>query len=311
MKHARLSLASLLAFAACIQAARFPSYDSIHLDGLPTSLVDWQTGSSSKEPLQDNALLGSTLYNDLEALATDPAINKDKGWPIHISTKFLVKPDHHINFVRNFQRYSEASRDSKGILHLSLSKLSGDNIVWTSYTVYRDIHALFRHMRSDALRDFASFITNTNIAVEYKLLIKVGGCHHKGAAENGCFEPNMGDVSAADASSDNKKGWDKHKGWPLQLATAYIVPPGEGRAFVKEFEKAEKSIAKVKGNIAFVLMKPAGDNVLFVGYSAWKSYEDFWEAARSKGSEEWLEFLGDKGIVEVTRQVWTVPDHRH
>jgi quinol monooxygenase YgiN len=279
------------------------------LDGLPATLVDWQTGSSSHEPLQDNALLGSTLYNDLEALATDPAINKHEGRPIHISTKFLVKPDLHINFIHNYWRYSEASRDNKGILHLSLSKVSGDNIVWTSYTVYRDVHALFKHMRSDALRDFGSFIMNANIAVEYKLLIKIGGCHHKDAAENGCFEPNMVDV-AADEPSDNRKGGGKHRGWPLQLITLYIVPPGEGRDFVKEFEKAEKHIGKAKGNLAFVLMKPADDNIAFAGYSAWRSYEDFWAAARSRGAEEWLEFLGDKGIVAVTRKLWTVPS-RH
>jgi quinol monooxygenase YgiN len=305
MKPAQfLTLASFVALAACIQAARFPSYESINLEGLPAALVDWQTGSSAKQPLQGNALLGSALYNDLEALASDPAINKHEGRPIHISTKFLVKPDLHINFLHNYWRYSEASRDNKGIMHLSLSKVSGDNIVWTLYTVYKDVHAIFEHMRSDALRDFGSFIMNANIALEYKLLIKIGGCHHKDAAENGCFETNMVE------STDNRKGGDKHRERPLKLITAYIVPPGEARDFVKEFERVEEHIAKAKGNLAFGLMKPADDNIVFVGYSAWRSHEDFWAAARSKDSEKWLEFLGDKGIVAVTRKLWTVPS-RH
>lgn len=93
MKHARsLTLALLLAFAACIQAARFPSYGTIQVDELPATLVNWQTGDVASKSPEDNALLGSTLYNDLEALATDPAINKHEGWPIHIATKYLVKP---------------------------------------------------------------------------------------------------------------------------------------------------------------------------------------------------------------------------
>src|SRR5690242_17060119 len=89
-----LALAVLLAFAAGIQAARFPTYGAIEVEELPTSLVDWQISdhANAKDAPADNALLGSALYNDLEALAADPAINKHRDFPIHIATKFLVKP---------------------------------------------------------------------------------------------------------------------------------------------------------------------------------------------------------------------------
>ena len=88
-------LALFLAFAACIQAARFPTYGSIEADELPTSVLDWQSSDhAQKEPL-DSALLGSTMYNDLAALAADPGLSKGskhRDFPIHIATKFLVKP---------------------------------------------------------------------------------------------------------------------------------------------------------------------------------------------------------------------------
>lgn len=62
--------------------------------------------------------------------------------------------------------------------------------------------------------------------------------------------------------------------------------------------------------LALAVCLVADDNIVFVGYSAWRSHEDFWAAARSKDAEKWLEFLGDKGIVAVTRKLWTVPS-RH
>lgn len=87
-----LALALLLALAAGSQAARFPTYGAIDAEELPKSLVDWQSSDLAKDAPVDNALLGSALYNDLEALADDPALNKHRDFPIHIATKFLVKP---------------------------------------------------------------------------------------------------------------------------------------------------------------------------------------------------------------------------
>lgn len=51
----------------------------------------------------------------------------------------------------------------------------------------------------------------------------------------------------------------------------------------------------------------ADDNVMFVGFSMWKSFEDFLEAAESKAAREWIEFLGNEGIVAVTKKLYTVP----
>lgn len=321
MRFSALALVFIL--AACVQAARFPSYESVQVYELPSSLVEWQSGQLTnpglKDSIDDAQFLGSSVYSDLEALAVDASLHKKKKGPIHIASRILVKPELHSSFIHNFWIFRERSEKNKGIIHLSLNKVSGDNIVWSLYTVYEDVHALFEHMRSDALREFGSFITYSNIAVEYKLLIKIGGGHHSknDGKDVGMFEPNMlGSTAAAAADlteksdEENKKGGGgKGRARPLKLITAYIVPPGEGCDFVREWEKAEKAVGKAKGNLAFGLMKPADDNVLFVGFSAWKSYEDFFDAAESRAVRDWLEFLGDKGVVAVTRKLYTVPPH--
>lgn len=58
------------------------------------------------------------------------------------------------------------------------------------------------------------------------------------------------------------------------------------------------------------LVAYSDDNVVFVGFSAWKSREDVFDAAKSRASEDWLEFLGDRGVVAITRKLYTIPNRR-
>jgi hypothetical protein len=50
----------------------------------------------------------------------------------------------HSAFVRQFWRLQYKSRDIEGLKYLSLAKVAGDNLVWTSYAVYEDFHALIK-----------------------------------------------------------------------------------------------------------------------------------------------------------------------
>lgn len=88
-------IALVVAFAAYAQAARFPSYGSIQVDELPDSLVAWQSESLASTGHKDNVdaqFLGSAVFNDLEALTEDLALQKEKRGPIHIASRLLVKP---------------------------------------------------------------------------------------------------------------------------------------------------------------------------------------------------------------------------
>jgi hypothetical protein len=49
--------------------------------------------------------------------------------------------------VRQFWRFQAKSKEVKGLKYLSLAKVAGDNIVWTSYAVYTDFEGLIKHAR--------------------------------------------------------------------------------------------------------------------------------------------------------------------
>lgn len=52
--------------------------------------------------------------------------------------------------------------------------------MWTSWAVYEDFGALIKHAKSEGLRDFASYLTNVNIAVSTKLVFRVSMDHCRG-----------------------------------------------------------------------------------------------------------------------------------
>lgn len=64
-----------------------------------------------------------------------------------VSCPCVSPADLHGNFVRQFWRFQAKSKDVKGLKYLSLSKVAGDNIVWTSYAVYTDFEGLIKHAR--------------------------------------------------------------------------------------------------------------------------------------------------------------------
>jgi quinol monooxygenase YgiN len=282
--------ALLLVALACASAARMPDTQVLD-DELPESLAAFGgntgLGSNAEVELEGGATV-STLCGDLETLVSSEFdVNDKKHWPIRIVTKFLVKPELHHNFVHAFWRYQYRSRKNKGILHSSLSKVAGDNIVWTSYTVYEDVEALFDAARGEALRDFGGYLLTANIPIQYRLLLKIGGGRH---------------YESENVSLDKKK-----HGYPIRLLTAYVVPPGEGCDFVKAWNKLEEDISDDKGNLAFSLAKPLGNNFLFVSYGAWDSPRALFESAKSKASRKFYEFLADRKIVVVTKKLIKVP----
>lgn len=52
---------------------------------------------------------------------------------------------------------------------------------------------------------------------------------------------------------------------------------------------------------------PPGNNLVFVSYAAWESPADLWDAAKSKAVREFIEYVADEGIAEVTKKLWKVP----
>jgi hypothetical protein len=287
----------ILALASCLaSAARLPDVQLVESE-LPESVIAFQGSELHAQSAEDNNLdLGfsqGSLYSSLEDVLTEPELQKKEKWPIRIATKHLVKPDLHGNFVRQFWRFQAKSKDIKGVRYIGLSKVAGDNIVWTSWAVYTDFEGLIKHARSEALRDFASYLMNANIAVSTKLVFRIAGGYY-------------GDKNAATsvAPTDDNKG----KGWPIRLLSAYVVRPGEHCGFVKAWKKMEEKVGGSKGLVALSLNKPAGDNILFTSYAVFDSPSALWSLGEKKAVKKFLEYVSDNGIVVVTKKMWKIPE---
>jgi hypothetical protein len=288
-------LLALLAISA--QAARMPDLQLVEED-LPDSVVAFQ-GADSLQAHKEESLEGpdlgftqGSLYSSLEDMLTEPELQKKEKWPIRIATKHLVKPDLHGNFIRQFWRFQAKSKDIKGVKYIGLSKVAGDNIVWTSYAVYSDFEGLINHAKSEALRDFASYLMNTNIAVRTNLLFRIAGGYY--GSKN---------TAVSTTSEDNKK-----RAWPVRLLTAYIVRPGEHCGFVKAWKKMEAKVADSKGLVALSLSKPAGDNILFTSYAHFESPKALFELGEKKAVKQFLEYISDNHITVVTKKMWKIPE---
>jgi len=294
-----------LALAVVANAARMPDLRLVE-DDLPESVVAFQGGASLQHHDDDlegvpelgeelGGFTSGSLYSSLEDILTEPEVNDKKKWPIRIATKHLVKPDQHGTFVRQFWRYQYKSKDIKGVKYIGLSKVAGDNIVWVSYAVYNDFEALINHARSEALRDFASYLTTANIAVKTNLLFRIAGGYYGDANT---------ELNTAVATTDANKG----KKWPVRLLVAYIVRPGEHAGFVKAWKKLESKVADSKGLIALTLSKPAGDNILFTSYAHFDSPSALWKLGEKKAVREFWEYVADNHITVVTKKLWKIPE---
>jgi len=50
----------------------------------------------------------------------------------------------------------------------------------------------------------------------------------------------------------------------------------------------------------------AGDNVLFVGYSAWDSPKAFWDALKEDAAKDFIKYIEDHGVVMLNKKLWHV-----
>eukprot|EP00879_Flechtneria_rotunda_P016943 GHRR01017738.1.p1 GENE.GHRR01017738.1~~GHRR01017738.1.p1 ORF type:complete len:217 (-),score=51.70 GHRR01017738.1:245-895(-) len=197
----------------CASAARMPGDIHALLDELPKSVYQPVANKPATSESIETSAFG--VHNDLEGLLLSVDVTKREHYPIHITARHYVRPDLHGNFIRKWQDYSSRTRKDKGVLLNSLNKVSGDNIVFSSYTVFKDIEGGFDHLRSDALREFGGFIQSSDIVVQYNLLFHIGGSYRS----NGAYETDI-----SEAADDNK---GKHREYPLRLITKFVVPPGE------------------------------------------------------------------------------------
>jgi hypothetical protein len=293
----KLSIALVLGALLVLgtHAARMPELHLVEED-LPESVVSFQasSGVQATESAGDNELdLGfpaSSLYSSLEDVLQEPELNDKKKWPIRIATKHLVKPDLHGSFVRQFWRFQYKSKGIKGLKYLSLSKVAGDNIVWTSYAVYEDFEALIKHARSEALRDFASYLTTANVAASTKLIFRIAGGYY------------------GDKSNNALATVDKKPRHTLRLLTFYVVRPGEHCSFVKAWKKMEEKIGGSKGLIALTLNKPAGDNLVFTSWAHLESGKDLWALGEKKAVKEFKEYVAEHHIPVAIKKVWKIPE---
>eukprot|EP00775_Hariotina_reticulata_P009300 gene9300-9465_t len=282
-------------------AARFPSMPSMFEIPESAVLASPSGASSMKQPAPHNSILPTSYADNLEALLLmHPEVADHEHGPIRISTKFIMHPSGHKEFIEEWMQFEKKSSDIKGVAHISLNKIVGDNIVFTSYAVYEDWQAIMDHMHSEALHDFGGYVMEANVVIEVHLLFKIGGCHKNAVT---CVEeaPAAGQQAHDDGGEAGKK--DKH---PVRLLTLFVVEPGTHQDFVEAWEDMEEDLSKAKGNLALALHKPMGDNILFVGYSAWESPEAFWDGVRGDAAKDFIKYIEDRRVVAINKKLWHV-----
>jgi quinol monooxygenase YgiN len=80
------------------------------------------------------------------------------------------------------------------------------------------------------------------------------------------------------------------------LAARYVVPPELRSQFEDEWDKYEEGVIKEEGNEVIDLKKTTTDNLIYISYSEWNSFEDFEDHLDAGYVKDFVEFLEDKDI---------------
>jgi quinol monooxygenase YgiN len=102
------------------------------------------------------------------------------------------------------------------------------------------------------------------------------------------------------ASPDNKR-----KDQKAYIAFKYYVAPEKKDAFVDMWRELEKSAKDEKGMQIFDLKKTMSDNLVFLGYGEWKSFDDYMDHFKSDYTQKFLENLKNEDVT------WTITALEH
>lgn len=108
---------------------------------------------------------------------------------------------------------------------------------------------------------------------------------------------------AKDVWNSNPTNWQKLESWhkgkedeQAYFAYRYYVEPEHKKNFENAWLELEKGTSEEKGNIIYDLKKPLSNNVEYIGYGEWESYEDAMAHYKSKYVEKFIDTLNEHDI---------------
>jgi quinol monooxygenase YgiN len=92
--------------------------------------------------------------------------------------------------------------------------------------------------------------------------------------------------------------WHKkeHDSKQAYFAYRYYVEPDNRKDFEKAWLELEEATSEEKGNLIYDLKKPMSNNVEYIGYAEWESYEDAMDHYESKYVEKFIDMLAEMDI---------------
>ncbi|CAK0783289.1 hypothetical protein CVIRNUC_006488 [Coccomyxa viridis] len=102
----------------------------------------------------------------MEALVGKSGDRPDKDAEAVILTKYIVKPDRSLEFIKAFKKLKEAAMSLKnGPVIYALSKPKFDNLIFYSYVAFECVEDLKEHLKQDAAKEFIKYTAEENIVV--------------------------------------------------------------------------------------------------------------------------------------------------
>jgi quinol monooxygenase YgiN len=92
--------------------------------------------------------------------------------------------------------------------------------------------------------------------------------------------------------------WHKkeHSDKQAYFAYRYYVEPDDRKDFEDAWLELEEATTEEKGNLIYDLKKPLSNNVEYIGYGEWESYEDAMDHYESKYVEKFIDRLAELDI---------------
>lgn len=81
-----------------------------------------------------------------------------------------------------------------------------------------------------------------------------------------------------------------------RIKFTYFVDPSMHKEFIDEWRKMEEKVAEEKGNRLYDLKKSTTDNVMFMGYGEWDSFDDWMRHSEEDYVEEFIKWVGENEV---------------
>jgi quinol monooxygenase YgiN len=252
---------------------------------------------------RSNGLI-ETIDNQLNRFLKDETNRKRADEPFTMLFKYLVRPSSHDDFIDEWMKLRDETKEEKGCRKIILNKPLTDNTHFHAVAAWDSKDDFIKHFESDYVQDYMKFLAKEDIPFFMTSLIRVEDedWYKKGfmkSMSTGPFGSDLdflekGAVPFLDLLKQPPIKFDVPK--RFHLVCRYIVPPSECKDFTSEWLKTRDPTEEEKGNNEYCLGKTMSDNIIFYSYAEWERPDDFYEHVQSKHVQDFVSYLKDRDV---------------